>query len=208
MILRTPEKDKILLHGTLLYSSDLSKVAESLHVDPKKFEDKGIKSVRSRVTTIAPYLKEPLSIEDFSRRIFAEMLARKHTGEPSPSAESAEIYELTAADRQAIDRLAKEKYETWEWVYGTSPAFTYTNSLKYEGGLAEIGLAVDCGRIKEMRITGDFFGEKEIEELYEKLAGIPYEKEAVLAALSGIAVGSFLHGMTAEMLCDAFFSAA
>jgi lipoate---protein ligase len=189
-------KDKILIHGTLLFSSDLSRVAESLNVDPRKFQDKGIKSVRSRVSNIAPFLPRTLSIESFSFNILREILAQ----EPA-----AEMYELTDADKTAIDKLAAEKYSTWEWVYGSSPTFSYQHALKYDGGLADLGLQITSGRVEDIRIYGDFFGEKDIEELYMLLRGLPYEEAAVADALKNIDVGKYMHGMESGRLTAELF---
>ncbi len=37
--------------------------------------------------------------------------------------EGAEQYHLTEKELEAVHRIKKEKYDTWEWNYGASPAF-------------------------------------------------------------------------------------
>ena len=49
-------KNKLLHHGTLLFDTDLELMAQVLKVGLDKIESKGIKSVRSRVTNIKPYV--------------------------------------------------------------------------------------------------------------------------------------------------------
>ena len=53
-------KNRILHHGTLLFSSSITDLSAALKVRPVKFEDKGVKSVSKRVTNISEHLKEPL----------------------------------------------------------------------------------------------------------------------------------------------------
>jgi lipoate-protein ligase A len=48
---------KALIHGTLLFDSDLTVLSKALNASALKFRDKGVKSVRSRVTNIRPHLK-------------------------------------------------------------------------------------------------------------------------------------------------------
>ena len=61
-------KDGILLHhGTILFDSDLENVKDTLKVKAGKIESKGIKSVRSRVTNIRPYLKDDMDISAFKK---------------------------------------------------------------------------------------------------------------------------------------------
>ena len=49
---------KTFSHGTLMLDVDLSVVTDALHVAKDKIASKGIKSVRSRVTNLRPYLDE------------------------------------------------------------------------------------------------------------------------------------------------------
>ena len=58
-------KGKCLHHGTLLFNTNLDQLVMALRVSSDKIESKGIKSIRSRVTNIYPYLKKPYTIVDF-----------------------------------------------------------------------------------------------------------------------------------------------
>jgi lipoate-protein ligase A len=95
--------NKVLLHGTLLFNSDLSKVSQSLNVDPRKFQDKGVKSVQSRVTNISPYLSRPLSIEDFTSILSKEVIHHFP---------NSDFYELNEQDKAEIQKLVDSKYST------------------------------------------------------------------------------------------------
>src|SRR5690554_1895283 len=51
-------KNRMFHHGTILFNANLEMVAKVLQVSADKIASKGIKSNRSRVTNILPYLKE------------------------------------------------------------------------------------------------------------------------------------------------------
>ncbi len=58
-------KNKVIHHGTLLFSSQISNLSNALKVKPIKLESKGIKSVKSRVTNISEHLDKPMNISEF-----------------------------------------------------------------------------------------------------------------------------------------------
>lgn len=189
--------NRILLHGTLLFSSDMSKVSQSLNVDPRKFQDKGVKSVRSRVTNISPCLSKPLSIEEFTFILSKEVISQFA---------GAEIYKLTDQDKEEIQKLADSKYATWEWVFGSSPDFTYRNELRFENGILDIGLDVNAGVIKNLTIYGDFFGTKDIDEMIGYFIGLPYEKTAVESVLTRFQLTDFIYKLPEELFIKSIFS--
>jgi lipoyltransferase and lipoate-protein ligase len=189
--------NKILLHGTLLFSSDMSKVSQSLNADPRKFQDKSVKSVKSRVTNISPYLAQSLSIEQFTSILAKEVISQFP---------GSEIYELTMQDKEEIQKLADNKYATWEWVYGNSPNFTYWSELKYEKGILDIGLNVESGVIKDLTVYGDFFGTKDIDEMTSQFIGVPYEKDAVEAALAPLQLTDYIYELPKKLFIESLFS--
>ena len=50
--------NKVMHHGTLLFSADMSQMAGALNVDEEKIKSKGIKSVRARVCNLSEYLPD------------------------------------------------------------------------------------------------------------------------------------------------------
>lgn len=190
---------KVLLHGTLLFSADLSKVSQSLNADPRKFQDKSVKSVKSRVTNISPFLYRPMDIEEFAAILSREVVSQ------FPETEQ---YELTDRDKEQIRYLADYKYSTWEWVYGNSPSFSYWSELKYEKGILDIGMNVKEGIISELKIYGDYFGTRDIEDMTRKFLGVPYEKSAVEYVLLSIPLSDYIFELPSERLLDGMFANA
>jgi lipoate-protein ligase A len=92
--------------------------------------------------------------------------------------------QLTREDLQAIETLKAEKYDTWEWNFGRSPKYQFANKKRWPGGLLEVHLSVEAGKISGLRIFGDFLSLRPVSELEEKLTGCRFEKQALEQALS------------------------
>ena len=203
---------RMMHHGTLMFSSDVKDISGALTPNAAKFKSKGVKSVQSRVTNIASHLPAELAGKDAAGSTdtdaagstgmdAAEFLRRLYTFYQQRFPDAVP-YELTAADRAAIRKLADEKYSTWEWNYGASPAFSVSSSQKFASGLVDVRLNVVHGRIKDIRIFGDYFGIQSISELETLLAGIEYRREAIDKALSGVAIEDYISGVTAGELAE------
>lgn len=186
-------KNRVLHHGTLLFDSHLESLKGALKADLSKFEDKAVQSNRSEVTNIVPYLSNPISVEEFTDYIFSEI---RH------NIPEALVYELTASDLEAIQKLSYEKYRTWEWIFGYSPRYRFTGKLETENGEISISLQVEKGIVADVAVSGAIrpeFGQK----IAETLVGCRHEYVAVETALfvlsddcvrSGLSVGSLANG--------------
>ena len=182
---------RVMHHGTLLYNSDLSAVSKALQVDPEKIRAKGIESVRSRVTNIRRYMKE-----DIPLFVFREMLLESIRRETE-----SEDYEFSREDVREIERIRKERYDTWEWNYGKSPECTILRSGRVEGcGTIEAFITTDRGLITGIAFYGDFFSTKDPEELEQYFIGKKPDIEGFTQALEGIAVEQYFTGLTIEEL--------
>ena len=88
---------RILYHGTLLFSADLSAAEAALKVDPEKFAGKGISSVRSRIANIGDFLKTPMTVSEFREYI-----------KKAFSADENAVIDLNPEDLNAVIRLRDE----------------------------------------------------------------------------------------------------
>jgi lipoate---protein ligase len=190
------QKKRTLHHGTLLYASQIADLSAALKVNPLKFEDKAVKSVRSRVTNISSHMPSALTVEAFYQKII-EFMASQY--------KDVRFYEYTDADVAAIEQLATEKYKTWEWNFGYSPKYTFKKSSKSPGGFIEIYLMVEKGYIEQARIYGDFFNAKEVEELEQLLIGSPHNSEFIRQKLSQVNIEDYITGSTIDHFLEALF---
>jgi lipoate---protein ligase len=153
-------KNRVLHHGTLLFNSNLETLGQSIKVQPGKYHDKAVQSNRSMVTNILPYLKNSMTVDEFSSFLMADQLQK-----PAHS-----VYELNDHDQMAIQNLAAEKFQTWDWNYGYSPKYLFKNEFFADGKKLNIELNVEKGRITRSNCSGDFFTSGELKILNELLA--------------------------------------
>jgi len=188
---------RILSHGTLLWDTDLSVVGEALRVKQSKIESKGIKSVRSRVANITEFLPEnPPDIMTFRQMIIDGV----------NSENPLEEYVLSETDWENIHQLSRERYQTWEWNFGKSPAFGIQREIRYGGGCVEAWLDVSRGGvINQVKFYGDFFGQRDVAELEAALAGCRYEPSAILERLSDLEVNDYFVNLTTTGLLDLLY---
>ena len=178
-------KDKVLHHGTLLFSSDLGVLGKALQVKKEKLESKGIKSVKSRVTNIREQMNEDVTID-----IFREALVNSFFEEKQ---ETVKNYVLTEEDILAITELQNKKYHTWEWIYGQSPKMSYEKELRFPAGNISLKMDVKEGNIRDCKIYGDFFEVKPIEELEKQFINTRFDKVALDTLLQGIDISQYIH---------------
>ena len=189
-------KNRFLHHGTLLFSSDLKEVSRSLNADPIKFEDKSTKSVLSRVTNISDYLEEKITIEEFKKLLFEQII----TDNPK-----YHFYELTKNDLDKINEIVKTKYETWDWNYGYFPKYNFSNKRKFPGGLIEIYLDVKDGIIVNAKVFGDFFSEKDIGIFEKSLINLRHDEDSLKNALSAMKATDYFLNFTEDEIFSLFF---
>ncbi len=162
-------RNRVLHHGTLLFDSHLEALKGALKVDLSKFEDKAVQSNRSEVTNIANNLPKAISVGEFTDFLFHE-ISQNYT--------EFQVYEPTAADITAIEKLSIEKYQTWDWIFGYSPRYRFTNKLETENGEIQISLLVEKGRITEVSLSGAISSEFS-QKITEMLIGCHHDFEAV-----------------------------
>lgn len=186
---------KILHHGTLLFDVNLEMLAEALRVDPSKFQDKAVDSIRQRVANVRPHLSGPISVDDFMEQLL-HFVQRSNNGRRAA---------FSQADMQAIESLAEQKYRRWEWNFGHSPHYNFRKTTRTAGGTLEVHLDVQQGVIRAIRLHGDYFGVRGIRDLEELLVGCRHCKEAISGAIGHLPIGEYIHGVSVEELTNALF---
>jgi len=186
-------KNQFLFHGTLLFDSDLEVLGQVLNVSTDKIESKGIKSVRSRVTNIKPYIASGMQIEEFKQTLKKLILANEKQTEYIPTAE----------DRTAIQKLVETKYLAWEWNFGNNPTSKIRYRRRYAGGKVEFNFELEKGFIKSCQIKGDFLGLCEIDEVEERLINTRYTADDVQNVFATIDIQKHFGSITKEeiLLC-------
>ncbi len=178
-------------HGTLLFNSDLSHVQDALNVKQSKIISKGIKSVRSRVANISEFLAAPMTVEEFRERVLSGIfMGAAVIGIPQ--------YHLTAEDWQEIHKLTEERYRSWEWNYGESPAFNVQKVNRFPFGEIDARIDVQRGVIRSIKFFGDFFSQSEPAELEQRLVGTRYAQAGLQGALAGVNLADYFQDLSQE----------
>jgi len=188
-------RTKFLQHGTLLFDVNLEDLAEALNVSADKIQSKGIKSIRSRVANIRELLAEDMAVDEFR-----EMLQRRL----SDDYRSEEI-RLTEEDLKQIEENARNKFASWDWTYGQSPAFNYRSEKRFPGGKVGVLIQVKDGLVKECKFYGDYLSIVDTEDFAERLTGLRYERKALEEAMRDIDLTPYFGTVSREELLEILF---
>ena len=132
-------------HGTILINVDMNHLSKYLNVSRDKLESKGVKSVKSRVTNLIEY-KPDLTIEKMEEELI--------------KAFSLE-YQLTAKESTLNETIykelyqRKERFESWDWIYGNNISFAYHMGKRFSWGDFEIHINTQKGRVSQCKIYSD-----------------------------------------------------
>ena len=186
-------KDKVMHHGTLLFSSQINDLSKALNAKSSKFKDKGIKSVKSRVTNISNHLENNMTVLEFQEYLF-KFVNNKF--------ENNHFYELSNYDISEINKLVKEKYSTWEWNFGKSPKYFLNNEVSYYGGNIELSLDVEKGFIKKIKFFGDFFGKKDVSYIEDLLKDTKHNESSIKDILSIVDINDYFLNCNIDILVN------
>lgn len=184
---------RVMHHGTILFDSNLETAARALTPDPDKIVSKGVKSVRSRMTTLREQLPGRITLEEFKSILLSKLFTDQ----------TMSHYTLTVDDMVEIEALRRSRYQTWEWNYGSSPPCDLIRKgRKQECGTVECRFHIRNGFISEAVFLGDFFSIQEPGLLAERFVGLRPTAEDYKKALNGVSVPEYIMGLTNEALLD------
>lgn len=178
-----------IVHGTMLFDTDMAHMQGAITPSEQKLSSKGVKSVRSRITTLSEHLKGRMDIEQFKAYVKSEMC-------------DGEIA-LTEPDIAQIEQIM-QSYLTPEFIYGSNPRCSTSFSKRIDGvGEFQISIELDHNIIKDINIAGDFFVLGSIDEaIVAPLKGVPYTREAIGKALDTLDARAVIANLTTQQLIN------
>lgn len=188
--------DKVLHHGTLLFSSCMTDLSSALKVNPLKIKAKGIKSVSSRVTNISEHLHSPMSIIEFKNYII-NFIMNLYNEE--------KLYNFTENDLNEINKICENKFSTWNWNFGNSPKYSYKKEKRFDYGTIEVNVQVTSGYIEKIKFYGDFFFTKDIKNLEKSFVGIKHEENSLKCLLNNINIEDYIKGISKNDMLSLMF---
>ena len=181
---------RTLHHGTLLFDSDLSVLSDVLNVDTEKISSKGIKSTRSRVINLRELINAECDVRGFIGLIagFVE-----------------EKYSVKRDEAPANDKInaLRERNASSEWIYPERELlsrYAVRKKKRYDFGIVDMYIDMSNDVIKDIKISGDFFGVSSITELEGLIVGLSTNE--LKERLGKLAIGSYIYGMTSELFIE------
>ena len=187
-------KSRILHHGTLLFDTQLDRLNNALQINTGKYHDKAVQSNRSKVTNILQHLHEKISVEEFMTYLF----------ENFSNTTNALRYHFSRPELEIVNRIAEQKYNTWEWIYGYSPKYSFENKIKLEDREIGIHLEVESGIIRSAAISGDFFKDDKKHLLADALIQQKHEEEEIKRIMTHILTNQ-IHDDKIDRIIEGFF---
>ena len=163
-------KSRVLHHGTLLFSSELNKLNESILAVTQNFEDKAVKSNRSEVANIIDFLHFTMNINEFRHEIFKQVMLHD---------KEIILYSFTKEDKQKITDLVHSKYSRWSWNYAYSPKYTLTKKMRLAKFDGTIQIIVKDGIIRDIIFDQQNSENEFVLKLKQILIGSPHEPREI-----------------------------
>lgn len=157
-----------IVHGTMLYDTDMINMVGSITPTDGKLLSKGILSVRQRIALLKDYIDLTLpEFKDYARRTLCD-----------------DNRELTEQDVQQIEQMEQE-YLSDDFIYGKNPRYTVVKRRRIDGvGDCEARLELKNGVIKSVNLMGDYLLLGDLDRsLLSKLRDVPLHHEALRRVL-------------------------
>ena len=145
-----------VVHGTMLYDSDVEVMMASITPSEQKLKSKGVTSVSQRITQLKDYINLDLEqFKDFAKKTLCNG-------------------EITLQQKEVENILEIEKeYRSHDFIYGNNPKYAVTHHHWLDGvGEMEVRMEVKNGVIQSLNLLGDYFIVGELDALLKSLKGV------------------------------------
>ncbi|KAF7294224.1 Lipoyltransferase/lipoate-protein ligase [Mycena chlorophos] len=134
-------------HGTMLLSSRLDLLGDILHVNKPTMQGSGVASVRAPVTNLRSFSDR--AEHDLFSELLVEQFRRVYESDGEPQFLDEEQMLDIEEVRSMVDEL-----QTWDWLYGQTPQFTYSIQHKFQWGSLTADISSKHGRILSLALSG------------------------------------------------------
>jgi len=156
------QANRNIVHGTMLYGTDVEKMIGALTPDKAKLESKGVVSVKSRIGELKEYL--PFNVTTLRSRLII-MLTDKSL-------------ELSEEDIKSIEELEQTYYATtYLWGHKAKSDICRTERIE-QCGTIHVDITLRGSLIESITLSGDFFeiGKNVQETFYNLFHEAPYNR--------------------------------
>ncbi|WP_420631840.1 lipoate--protein ligase [Candidatus Leptofilum sp.] len=183
---------RMFSHGTILFDTNLENMLRAINPRQARIESKAVQSIRSFVTNIREHLSDDMDVATFRQTLLTGIF----------ESEKIPTYPLADEDWEQIREIATQRYMTWDWNYGRTPAFNVQKSEKLSVGKVDVRTEVEKGRIQSIKIYGDFTGQQDVAELEMRLIGLRYDRDVIAQALADTDLAPYFGPLEKEALLN------
>ncbi|MBR1476282.1 MAG: lipoyltransferase [Muribaculaceae bacterium] len=176
-----------IVHGTMLYDTDMTHITHAITPSKSKLESKGVQSVASRITTIRQH--SDIGLEDFKAHVRRTLC-------------DGEI-ELDERDIVEIEQIM-QTYLTPEFILGNNPRCNLVKQGRIEGvGELAASLELNRNRITAINLAGDYFLLGDLDRgLLDRLHGVAYTRDALANALADVDVRQIIMNLSTNQFIN------
>ncbi|MBI5009276.1 MAG: lipoate--protein ligase [Bacteroidia bacterium] len=164
-------RNRVLHHGTLLFSSDMQMLRSSLRSDTSCYKTRAVNSNPSPVKNLKELIPSIRDVSEFRDKL---------TGFLKSVSVISHYYHLSADELKEIKSLAASKYMSWEWNYAYGPDYQIIKQFDYQGVSVDCELNVSGGIIRDCSLKGDPVLEKTVLKL-NGVSHMPKDLEKVFS---------------------------
>ncbi len=176
-----------IVHGTMLYDTDMTHITHAITPSKSKLESKGVKSVASRITTVRQH--SDIGLEDFKAHVRRTLC-------------DGEI-ELNERDIVEIEQIM-QTYLAPEFILGNNPRCNLVKQGRIEGvGELQVSLELNRNRITAINLAGDYFLVGDLDDgLLNKLHGVQFTHLALTDALDKVEVRQIILNLSTNQFIN------
>lgn len=181
---------KSIIHGTLLFDTDFTRLQKAITPSATKLESKGISSARQRVTNLAEHTD--MDVEAFKSYLIEQFCDCHETLTPEAVLRIEEI---------------ERTYLTDNFLYGHNPKYRVQKGGKTaNAGEVLTDIELKGGAIRRICLSGDFFALGDAEALLNRLlCGLPLQRDQVTHALAGTDLRTYILNLPTEEWINLIF---
>jgi lipoate-protein ligase A len=137
--------NRVLHHGTLLFSTSLEMLRNSISKDTSCYTSRAVLSNPASVTNLKDKMDYFRNIDELRSEMTSFFL--RNISDLIP-------YKLTQEEIFLAESIAELKYKTWEWNWAYGPEYTFSNRFKINGSVLSCILYIKDGIIVECTMHG------------------------------------------------------
>lgn len=181
-------KDKMVIHGTILFDTNMNHLIGALTPDKSKLTKHAISSVEARVVNIG-------SLMDYNIEEFYDYLVKEIT---------TERIDVAQLDLDKIHQYEQKFYQD-EWNYGKNPKYEFSNKLKFDSGSYSVAVQVKNNVVQDLQMTGDYFALQEMSVFLNAFIGKPFTRDAFIEITKQYKVKDYIYGLKRTEFLLLFF---